>query len=72
MDNLAIAIQTLKKNVEGAKPVSYWIQNGAYIFRLTHGELDPIGCDYYIVDGDKVTPTNPAISRLSFETMKLL
>lgn len=68
MQTLNEAINILKKNVKGAKPVSYWVKGTSYVFRLANTEI--IGCNYYIVDGERVTGTNPILSDLDVADMK--
>lgn len=68
MQTLNEAINVLKKNVKGAKPVSYWKKGTSYVFRLAN--TDVIGCNYYIVEGDKVTGTNPMRVDLDVSDMK--
>lgn len=69
MQTLNEAINILKKNVKGAKPVSYWIKGSTYIFRLASRG---VGCNYFIVEGEKVQGTNPMHIDLDVSDMKYI
>jgi hypothetical protein len=68
MQSLNEAINVLKKKVKGAKPVSYWKKGTSYVFRLAN--TDVVGCNFYRVEGDKVTGTNPIQADLVASNMK--
>lgn len=69
MQTVNEAINVLQKNVKGAKPVSYWVKDSAYVFRLA-SNTEVVGCNYFIVDGEKVIGTNPMQIDLDVSDMK--
>ena len=68
MQTVQEALAVLKNNIKDAKPTGYWIKDYTYIFRLQY-RGDIVGCNLYIVDGDKVTGTNPMLVDLDVEDM---
>lgn len=68
MQTVQEALGVLKKNIKDAKPTGYWIKGSTYIFRLQY-RGDIVGCNLYIVDGNKVTGTNPMLVDLDVEDM---
>lgn len=68
MQTVQEALAVLKNNIKDAKPTGYWIKGSTYIFRLQY-RGDIVGCNLYIVDGDKVTGTNPMLVDLDVEDM---
>lgn len=67
MNSLEESISILR-TVTNRKPVNYWEKDSTHIFRVEND--GSIGCDYYVVDGLKVRPTNPILSKLDLGGMK--
>lgn len=68
MQTVQEALTVLKNKIKDANPTGYWIKGSTYIFRLQY-RGDIVGCHFYIVDGAKVTGTNPMLVDLDAKDM---